>query len=152
MCSRKMFNLFTQITQTIFHKWVRTSLLAFVLFVCSGAAWAQSSNAEPALGSKDSTAQSDSAIWKGELVNDEYQVFIRMNLYAQDISVPGQEIYGELPGYFGSKRSPLPHLSRARRKPLSTLSTTMVPKTCSARSSTTKRNRPICFTKRKAQR
>ena len=40
-------------------------------------------------------------------MNDEYQVFIRMNLYAQDISVPGQEIYGELPGYFGSKRSPL---------------------------------------------
>lgn len=42
--------------------------------------------------------------FKGKLVNDEYQIYLKLNAYEQNITVPDQEIYGELPGYFGSKR------------------------------------------------
>jgi hypothetical protein len=44
-------------------------------------------------------------IFDCQLSNDDYQVFIKMNLYEQNISIPGQEIFGKLAGYFGSKRS-----------------------------------------------
>jgi hypothetical protein len=46
-------------------------------------------------------------VFKGYLVNDEYGIFIRMNFYEQDIMVPGQALYGKLPGYFGSDKSSL---------------------------------------------
>ena len=42
--------------------------------------------------------------FKGKFVNDEYQIYLKLNAYEQNITVPEQEIYGELPGYFGSKR------------------------------------------------
>ena len=42
--------------------------------------------------------------FKGKFVNDEYQIYLKLNAYEQNITVPDQEIYGELPGYFGSKR------------------------------------------------
>ena len=42
--------------------------------------------------------------FKGKFVNDEYQIYLNLNAYDQDIMVPDQEIFGELPGYFGSKR------------------------------------------------
>ena len=44
------------------------------------------------------------SVFKGYLYNDEYQVYINMDFYRNNIKVPGQEIFGELPGYFGSKR------------------------------------------------
>jgi len=42
-------------------------------------------------------------IFKGYLYNDEYQVYIEMDFYHNTIKVPGQEIFGDLPGYFGAK-------------------------------------------------
>lgn len=42
--------------------------------------------------------------FKGKFINDEYQIYLNLDAYKQDITVPDQEIYGELPGYFGSKR------------------------------------------------
>ena len=42
--------------------------------------------------------------FKCKFVNDEYQIYLKLNAYEQNITVPDQEIYGELPGYFGSKR------------------------------------------------
>ena len=44
------------------------------------------------------------SVFKGYLYNDEYQVYINIDFYRNNIKVPGQEIFGELPGYFGSKR------------------------------------------------
>ena len=46
----------------------------------------------------------ESEPFKGTFANDEYQVYITINFYDNDIIVPKQEIFGELPGYFGSKR------------------------------------------------
>ena len=42
--------------------------------------------------------------FKGYISNNEYQVYIRMNFYENNIVVPDQEIFGELPGYFGAQR------------------------------------------------
>ena len=42
--------------------------------------------------------------FKGYISNDEYQVYIRMNFYDNNIIVPDQEIFGELPGFFGTNR------------------------------------------------
>ena len=42
--------------------------------------------------------------FKGYISNDEYQVYIRMNFYDNNIIVPDQEIFGELPGFFGANR------------------------------------------------
>ena len=34
--------------------------------------------------------------------NDEYKIYIRLNLYDKDLSVPGQDVLGQVDGYFGS--------------------------------------------------
>lgn len=41
---------------------------------------------------------------KGYYYNEEYQLYLRINADKQNITVPGQDIYGELAGYFGSRR------------------------------------------------
>jgi len=50
-------------------------------------------------------AQSDSTAFRAYLYNNDYEVFLRINLYEQDITVPGQELYGQLPGYLSKKRN-----------------------------------------------
>ena len=41
---------------------------------------------------------------KGYLYNAEYQVYLQINFYEKDVKPAGQELFGELPGYLGSKR------------------------------------------------
>ena len=36
--------------------------------------------------------------------NDEYQVYLDIDLYAQNVTVPGQEVLGAMCGYFGAVR------------------------------------------------
>lgn len=50
-----------------------------------------------------SSAQKENDAFKTYLYNQEYEVFLRINFYDQDIKIPGQELYGELPGYLGRK-------------------------------------------------
>lgn len=50
------------------------------------------------------TKAQDTQPFKGKIYNEEFQVWIDMNFYDNDITVPGQEILGNLPGYFGAKR------------------------------------------------
>ena len=38
------------------------------------------------------------------IYNEEYQVYLDLNLYDQDIRVPNQDVFGEVPGYFGAVR------------------------------------------------
>ena len=52
-----------------------------------------------------SVAQSDSTAFRAYLYNNEYDVYLRINLYDEDINVPGQELYGPLPGYLGKKHN-----------------------------------------------
>jgi hypothetical protein len=46
-------------------------------------------------------AQSDSLTFKGYLYNEKYDVYMIINFYKNDITVPHQEIYGKLSGFFG---------------------------------------------------
>ena len=36
--------------------------------------------------------------------NDEFKVYMDINLYENNVIVPDQELFGEIPGYFGTKR------------------------------------------------
>lgn len=36
--------------------------------------------------------------------NEEYKVYLDLNLYDSDVQVPGQEVFGKVPGYFGAVR------------------------------------------------
>lgn len=50
-----------------------------------------------------SFAQEGKNTFKGYLYNDEYEVYLRINFYDQNIKIPGQELYGDIPGYLGRK-------------------------------------------------
>ena len=39
------------------------------------------------------------------LINNEYDVYLRINFYDEDISIPGQELYGQVPGFLGKKHN-----------------------------------------------
>ncbi len=52
----------------------------------------------------DCMAQGDSAVFKGYLENKEYSIYIRMNFYDNDVVIPGQEIYGQMPGFIGDRK------------------------------------------------
>ncbi len=47
----------------------------------------------------------DSTAFRAYLMNNEYEVFMRINFYDNDVIVPGQELYGELPGYLQKERN-----------------------------------------------
>lgn len=46
-------------------------------------------------------AQTNSTAFRAYLYNNEYNVYLRINFHDQNIEVPGQELYGKLPGYLG---------------------------------------------------
>ena len=46
-------------------------------------------------------AQKEGDAFRAYLSNNKYNVYLRINFYEQDVKVPGQELYGELPGYLG---------------------------------------------------
>lgn len=49
-------------------------------------------------------AQTDST-FNVTLHNDEYKIYITMNLYDKDVDVPGQAVLGKVDGFIGSKQS-----------------------------------------------
>ena len=50
-------------------------------------------------------AQKEDKSFRAYLYNNEYSVYLRINLYDQDIEVPGQPLYGKLPGYLGKEHN-----------------------------------------------
>ena len=49
------------------------------------------------------TAQS-AKVFHTYIYNDEFKVYMDINLYENNVIVPDQELFGEIPGYFGAKR------------------------------------------------
>lgn len=49
-------------------------------------------------------AAKDSTIFKGYIYNKEYNVYIQMDFYHNNVVVPFQEIFGPLPGFFGDRQ------------------------------------------------
>ena len=56
------------------------------------------------LFSISSWAQKDSTDFKCKIYNIEYDVYLDINFYDNNVKVPGQELFGEMPGYFGDKK------------------------------------------------
>ena len=50
-------------------------------------------------------AQSNNEPFRAYLSNNEYDVFLRINFYEQDVNVPGQDLIGQVPGYLGKKNN-----------------------------------------------
>ena len=50
-------------------------------------------------------AQSKNEPFRAYLYNNEYDVFLRFNFYEQDVNVPGQDLFGQVPGYLGKKNN-----------------------------------------------
>ena len=57
------------------------------------------------MNAQNNVTSNDSIEFIGEFHNNEYNVYIKINFIDKDILVPGQEILGELDGYFGSTQS-----------------------------------------------
>jgi hypothetical protein len=52
-----------------------------------------------------SFAQSEGTPFHAYIYNNEYEVYLKINLYDEDVEVPGQELYGPLPGYLARKHN-----------------------------------------------
>ena len=50
-------------------------------------------------------AQENKDPFHAYLINKEYNVYLRINFYQENISVPGQELYGKLPGYLSKQHN-----------------------------------------------
>ena len=50
-------------------------------------------------------AQSVEKPFQAHIFNKEYDVYMRINFYEEDIEVPGQELYGPLPGFLGKNHN-----------------------------------------------
>lgn len=50
-------------------------------------------------------AQSQGRSFRAYLINNEYNVYLRINFYDQNVDVPGQELYGQLPGFLGKQHN-----------------------------------------------
>ena len=50
-------------------------------------------------------AQNVSEPFRAFLFNNEYEVILRIDFYKQNITVPGQDLYGELPGYLSKQHN-----------------------------------------------
>ncbi len=43
----------------------------------------------------------DTTTFKGRFVNAQHNIYIELDAYRKNVRVPGQDLYGELPGYLG---------------------------------------------------
>ena len=50
-------------------------------------------------------AQENKETFHAYLINKEYNVYLRINFYQENISVPGQDLYGKLPGYLSKQHN-----------------------------------------------
>lgn len=50
-------------------------------------------------------AQQANPSFVGYLTNDEFEIYLRIDFIHQEVTIPGQEIYGSLPGYLGKKHN-----------------------------------------------
>lgn len=65
-------------------KYLITTLLCALSYLCHG--------------------QTDSTFFKGTFYNEEYQVYLTISFHDQDVAIPGQEIFGNIPGFFGDSK------------------------------------------------
>lgn len=69
---------------------MKQQLIAFLLLLCPTILCGQHNSEQP---------------FKGYIYNNVYNIYIKMNIYDNDVTVPGHDIYGELPGFIGKKNN-----------------------------------------------
>lgn len=52
-----------------------------------------------------STNAQEKEPFRAYLFNKEYSVYLRIDFYRENITVPGQELYGQLPGYLSKQHN-----------------------------------------------
>ena len=57
------------------------------------------------LVSLNAMSQDEAKPFHAYLYNEEYEVYLQIDFYGESISVPGNELYGQLPGYLGKKNN-----------------------------------------------
>lgn len=50
-------------------------------------------------------AQKSDKPFRAYIYNNEYEVYMRIDFYDESITVPGQDLYGQLPGFLGKKNN-----------------------------------------------
>ena len=50
-------------------------------------------------------AQESKKPFRAYLINKEYSVYLRIDFYQESISVPGQDLYGRLPGFLSKQHN-----------------------------------------------
>ena len=50
-------------------------------------------------------AQQPAKAFKGYLLNEEYDVYMKIDFYGESIAVPGNELYGLLPGFLAKRNN-----------------------------------------------
>ena len=50
-------------------------------------------------------AQETDGPFRAYLINKEYSVYLRIDFYHENVSVPGQDLYGKLPGYLSKQHN-----------------------------------------------
>ena len=50
-------------------------------------------------------AQNECEAFRAYLYNKEYQLFIKIDLCDENVTIPGQDLLGQLPGYIGRKQN-----------------------------------------------
>ena len=50
-------------------------------------------------------AQESKKPFRAYLINKEYNVYLRIDFYQDNISVPGQDLYGKLPGFLSKQHN-----------------------------------------------
>ena len=52
-----------------------------------------------------SIAQDSKQPFKGYFTNEEYNIYLKINLHDANIDVPDHELFGPLPGYLGKQHN-----------------------------------------------
>lgn len=50
-------------------------------------------------------AQNNDQPFRAYLYNNEYEVYLKIDFYDESVTIPGQELYGEIPGYLGKRNN-----------------------------------------------
>ena len=82
------------------------TIMAMLAFSTNMSAQSNLSTTQPEISHSKTgkIALNNDSIFKAHLVNDEFQVWMDIDFYHNNITVPRQEIFGEVPGYFGAVR------------------------------------------------
>ena len=80
------------------------SIFALAIFLAQGYARTTIHSDKNTIRGGMNTTQKGDSVFKAHITNDEFQVWMDIDFYNNNIIVPRQEIFGKVSGYFGAIR------------------------------------------------